>query len=313
MREYIEGKVYEDGVLKKILFNNGYYDFENGIYYFYLRDHLGNNSVVARGSDGAIMQGQHYYPYGKVNEYEGAGSPSFQPYKFGGKEHEPMFGLNLLDFHARQYDPVLGRPLTIDPLAEKYYSWSPYSWCAGNPVRFTDPTGKWVVGRDGNPVTYSSEKGWSKNASKDVIRIGNEMVKTNTGMTQLTGMINDEAAINISISKDVVKEGEKYELGNFVPTDAYITQEGNVIAKQLDIVINEGSVKEYIKSKGAEPSKSIVNAVIGATAVHESGHTDRENIKQVRENKAQGTNHDVEKMPNELMDKHIEELKNNQK
>lgn len=29
----------------------------------------------------------------------------------------------------------------VDPLAEKYYSISPYAYCAGNPVRYIDPNG----------------------------------------------------------------------------------------------------------------------------------------------------------------------------
>ncbi|GAB6011589.1 RHS repeat domain-containing protein [Viscerimonas tarda] len=136
-RQYAGNKVYENSVLKKILLPNGY--FENGNYYFYLRDHLGNNCVVAN-ANGEIQQSSHYYPFGKVNEYE-SGGQSFQPYKFGGKEDEPMFGLGLYDFEARQLDKVVPRFTTMDPLAEKYYSISPYAYCANNPVRFVDPTG----------------------------------------------------------------------------------------------------------------------------------------------------------------------------
>ena len=36
---------------------------------------------------------------------------------------------------------LLGRTTTMDPLTEKYYSLSPYLWCAGNPVRFVDQYG----------------------------------------------------------------------------------------------------------------------------------------------------------------------------
>jgi uncharacterized protein RhaS with RHS repeats len=50
----------------------------------------------------------------------------------------------LYDFIARGYDPVTGRFLTPDPLAEKYYSISPYAYCGNNPVRYIDPTGMWI-------------------------------------------------------------------------------------------------------------------------------------------------------------------------
>ena len=39
------------------------------------------------------------------------------------------------------YDPILGRFNTIDPLAEKYYSISPYAYCDNNPVNAIDPFG----------------------------------------------------------------------------------------------------------------------------------------------------------------------------
>ncbi|MFT3995751.1 MAG: RHS repeat-associated core domain-containing protein, partial [Dysgonamonadaceae bacterium] len=52
-----------------------------------------------------------------------------------------MHGLNLYDFSARMQDPAIGRFTTMDPLAEKYYDWSPYAYCAGNPVNVIDPTG----------------------------------------------------------------------------------------------------------------------------------------------------------------------------
>jgi RHS repeat-associated protein len=76
-------------------------------------------------------------------------SSSAEPYKFGGKEQEAMFGLDLYDFHARQMDSRVGSFLTVDPLAEKYYSISPYAYCAGNPVNRIDPRGKEIINING--------------------------------------------------------------------------------------------------------------------------------------------------------------------
>ena len=52
-----------------------------------------------------------------------------------------MHGLNTYDYGARQHDPILARWDRIDPLCEKYYSTSPYAYCANNPVMLVDPDG----------------------------------------------------------------------------------------------------------------------------------------------------------------------------
>lgn len=63
-------------------------------------------------------------------------------YQYSGKEFDRMNGLDLYDFHARHYDPVLGRFTTPDPLSEKYYHISPYAYCANNPINAIDPNGE---------------------------------------------------------------------------------------------------------------------------------------------------------------------------
>jgi len=42
------------------------------------------------------------------------------------------------------YDPAVGRFMGVDPLAEKYNSWSPYTYTLNNPVRYIDPDGREV-------------------------------------------------------------------------------------------------------------------------------------------------------------------------
>ena len=46
-----------------------------------------------------------------------------------GKELDRMHGLDTYDYGARQYDPVFCRWYRMNPLCEKYYGVSPYSYC----------------------------------------------------------------------------------------------------------------------------------------------------------------------------------------
>jgi len=52
-----------------------------------------------------------------------------------------MHGLNEYDFSARWQDAANPGFTTADPLAEMYYSQSPYMYCGGDPVNRVDPTG----------------------------------------------------------------------------------------------------------------------------------------------------------------------------
>ncbi|WP_291529212.1 DUF6443 domain-containing protein [Bacteroides sp. UBA939] len=144
--DYAGNMIYENSTLKRILIEGGYIEIGSGsttndTYHFYLTDHLGNNRVVAKGS-GTIVQTNHYYPYGML--FTEGTQTSSQPYKFGNKELDTQKGLNMYDFTARMQDPVVPGFIMPDPLAEKYYSISPYAYCMNNPMKFVDPSGKAV-------------------------------------------------------------------------------------------------------------------------------------------------------------------------
>ena len=143
--DYVGNIIYETeknsaGIVSKtrILIDGGY--IESGVYYYYLTDHLGNNRVVVNAS-GTVIQKNHYYPFGTAFAENTTDEQKKQPYKYNGKELDQMHGLNLYDYSARYYESAVGRFTTVDPLAEMYYSWSPYAHVMNNPLKYVDPTG----------------------------------------------------------------------------------------------------------------------------------------------------------------------------
>ena len=106
--------------------------------YFYNQDHLGNNREVVNKL-GRIIQVTNYYPFGSsFCDSLSCLNASLQPYKYNGKEFDRMHGLNTYDYGARQYSPALPSWDRIDPLAEEYYSVSPYAYGGNNPVNRVD-------------------------------------------------------------------------------------------------------------------------------------------------------------------------------
>lgn len=64
---------------------------------------------------------------------------------------------NLL-FAGRYYDAEVGRFLTVDPLATKYPSFSPYNYTVNNPLKNIDPDGRDVVDAiTGKPVKNAAQ------------------------------------------------------------------------------------------------------------------------------------------------------------
>jgi len=127
-----------------LLVDGGYVDLTGALsnatyaYCFYVQDHQGNNRMVT-DANGTVLQVNHYDPYGQLLTPISS-TTAVSQYKYGGKEWS---GTTLsYDFGARNYLPALPRWSTMDPLAEKYYSVSPYVYCAGNPVNLVDEGGR---------------------------------------------------------------------------------------------------------------------------------------------------------------------------
>ena len=124
------------------LSRNGLLDDMSGAYCFYVKDHLGNNRMVVHPS-GTVEQVNNYYPYGGL--MANSTNHNQQRYKYNGKELDRMHGLDWYDYSARWMDAAIGRWHVMDPLCEKYYDVSPYSYCGGNPINRVDLHGDSIM------------------------------------------------------------------------------------------------------------------------------------------------------------------------
>lgn len=95
-------------------------------------------------------------------------------------DNEPKGNGNSYTTEFRQYDPRLGRWLSLDRLMRKYPSMSPYTAFNNNPISYTDP-----LGLEGEPVLPT--KNWEE---------GDKCVDEHNH--QLTYVGNDEWLENIT-------------------------------------------------------------------------------------------------------------------
>ena len=119
---------------------------------FHVADHLGSVRAVVDGVSGEVVETNDYYPFGSRWNTATNLTDQTNRFRYNSKEEQSSLypesvrnAVSYIDYGARQYDPVLGRWFAQDPLSEKYYSVSPYAFCAGNPVKYLDPDGE-IIG-----------------------------------------------------------------------------------------------------------------------------------------------------------------------
>ena len=225
--DYCGNIIYNGSSVSRILLDGkGYLTLSGSTptYYFFMKDHLGNTRAVVNQS-GTVKQEYQYYPFGKrwddVYEY------FKQPYQYNGKEMDEMHGLRWLDYGARMYEPALGRFMTMDPMAEKYYSVSPYAYCANNPVNAIDNKGDSIIiiiapeSAKGNGhlamLIQKGEKQWgyfSKNGTRGVLPLYGESSYNSGDPTFPSG----EDFLNSSFNKDKETGERNYIEGYLIPT-----------------------------------------------------------------------------------------------
>ena|GEM_PF-2196045 len=144
--------------------------------YYYTTDHLGSVRVITDAS-GNVTERNDYYAFGKRmttgNTYP---TTSSNRWKYNGKEVQTTGNVNWLDYGAREYDEVTGRWTRPDPMSEKYYGTSGYTYCLNNPISFIDVKG--CAPGDFFRTIIAAAKDFGKTFNDNSIRLNREFGST---------------------------------------------------------------------------------------------------------------------------------------
>jgi len=112
---------------------------------------------------GALVEENHYYPYGLTVNLATSGSNQIQNRQlYQTQMYDKTDELYLYDFGARQYDPQLGRFLSLDPMNQFP---SGYTGMGNDPVSTIDPTGMEDEDESGDDPNTSSPDNSNSNST----------------------------------------------------------------------------------------------------------------------------------------------------
>ena len=131
------------------------------------------DETAVTDASAVILEQNDYLPFGTRVSLSAQAYDPANRYRFNGKEEQVTGNIGLTDYGARLYDNILPRWTTPDPLAEKYYSYSPYAFCNNNPVNFVDPDGEsWGKALKVVKKVYKTAKAGNKVSVKGILKSG---------------------------------------------------------------------------------------------------------------------------------------------
>ena len=151
------------------------------------------------------------YPYGEPHR-----TPAGQPILYGGKEHDPVTGE--YNYDARRLFAPMLLMTTVDPLAGGTPQFSPYVFCAANPVRYIDMTGcKFTASSMYYVNMYLQEIQRREDEANAIIEMQNNLISSGTLSEKQIKKANkqiDKANQTLAEMKEVRLEIDKLKVSN---------------------------------------------------------------------------------------------------
>jgi RHS repeat-associated protein len=232
-------------------------------YIYQYKDHLGNIRLSYSDSDGngtisqsEIIEENNYYPFGMLQKgynsnVSANGNSTAQKKKYNGKELQNELGLNWYDYGARNYQPDLGRWMSTDPLADKYFSLSPYNYAGNAPTRFVDFDGQdFGIRIDLEKGTITISQTFYTNGSSKSKKFAKKMASYFSKMSGKFGLKTKDGSI-LKINFEINVSDEE---GEMVEEDSGIRINSNRLKAEGDdeanFLSNSGSLKNIFGVPG---------------------------------------------------------------
>ncbi|PIV51086.1 MAG: hypothetical protein COS19_02485 [Flavobacteriaceae bacterium CG02_land_8_20_14_3_00_34_13] len=182
----------------------------------------------------------------------------------------------MYDFGARNYEPAIGRWMNIDPLAEKYESFSPYIYAGNVPTRFVDFDGKdfgIVINFEEGTITFTQT--FYTDGNKKTNELAN---RTSNSLNSLSGKFGlstkKDGVFTINFSTNVVEGENETDGRNKATADNqgnYFNIEENSVGKAFG-VFNGVAYNALIDEGGDYFNFTNNNSVTENTFKHENLH-----------------------------------------
>ncbi len=248
------------------------YSYDSGLDVYYYTPSAGDYELIT-GTDAIVdyyepdvQSYSDYYPFGMVMDNRSGNEEGYR-YGFNGmeKDDEVKGNGNSYTTEFRQYDPRLGRWLSLDPVTHHHFS--PYSAFDNNPIYWADPSGadaikpppetilgglEWAIGTY-NPVVMASKQldasGYGNNWGGDYIR----RIKDHaTGKALIEGVANMPTAMENPemYAADIVTFGQA---SNTLSTGVMLSKAfGGDAEAWADITVTVGSLSGTINLRAVE-------------------------------------------------------------
>ena len=199
----------------------------------------------------------------------------FYPFVFTGKERDEETGYSY--FGARYMDhELMTMWLSVDPMADKYPSISPYAYCAWNPVRLVDPDGREINEYKLNTTDGTLKLTKITTDKFDVIYTdnGDEPYLVSKGVLNGKNVGDDISKTGFSATNGKQKEG--IDLMWF-------------ISSSTNIELGGWGYDDYKGKQCLEVGKWDRNASCQSQASYQSGEFDKKGIRRFRVHTHPGT------------------------